>query len=92
MRRKSLSKAKLLVTAESAGKGTRIYTQSVYDFRMEKEWTREQIKERGIEWFLDLADMKQALNWNLNGDERKYQFKWGQCVPGRCTCVAYIFD
>lgn len=92
MRRKSLGKAKLLITAESEGKGDPIYTTSVYDFRTRNEWTQEQINERGINWFLDLDDMKQSLNWNLNGDSSKYQFKWVKSVQNRHTCVAYVFD
>ena len=39
-----------------------------------------------------MEDMKETLNWNLNGDGSKYQFKWGQGTKDCTEGVAYIFD
>lgn len=90
MRTKTLQNAKLVITVES-DKRT-IKTISVFDNRTNEFWTSDRIQERGIEQFLDLADMKETLNWNLNGDELKYQFKWGQSGKETSEGVAYIFE
>lgn len=45
-------------------------------------WDKERIKERGIQYFLNMDDVKETLNWNLNGNDSKYQFKWGHCGNG----------
>lgn len=96
MRRKMLHNAKLVVTVESnkhAEGPIKIKTLSVFDNRTQQLWTDEQIFERGLNsGFMDVADMKMTLNWNLGGDESKYQFKWGQTVNGVSQGVAYIFD
>lgn len=100
MRTKILSKAKLVVTVESCknepivndNPHITIRTVSVFDNRTNEYWTKERIKERGIEHFLDVADMKETLNWNLNGDSNKYQFKWGQSSKLKSEGRAYIFD
>ena len=39
-----------------------------------------------------MDDVKETLNWNLNGDDSKYQFKWGQSGKGISEGYAYIFD
>ena len=79
---------KLAVKVESP-KGTKeLTTISVYDTRTKKQWTEEQIKERGITWFMDMDDMKETLNWNLNGDSKKYKFQWEYTTVG----TAYIYD
>jgi hypothetical protein len=91
MRHKSLSNAKFVITVESNKKDRKIKTISIFDNRTQ-QYRPEYIKERGIEWFLNMADMKETLNWNLNGDSSKYQFKWGQTVNGVSEGRAYIFD
>lgn len=70
----------------------KIITESVYDNRTETFWDEERIKERGIQYFLNMNDVKETLNWNLNGDDSKYQFKWGQSGKGISEGYAYIFD
>lgn len=91
MRRKSLSNAKLIINIES-DKGTKqIKTVSVFDNRTQSYWTNEQIQERGIAKFLNLEDLKETLNWNLNGDSKKYQFRWGQSGKNISEGCAYIF-
>ena len=92
MRRKTLYRAKLVVTVDSDKATRRLTTVSVYDNRTQAYWTPEQIKERGIVHFLDLDDLKETLNWNLNGDSARYNFKWGQSSKTRSTGVAYVFD
>ena len=87
MRTKMLKNAKLVVRVESTNR-PRIDTVSVFDNRTGQFWTDAMIHERGIERFLDMADMSESLNWNLNGDGAKYQFHWVSSNDG----VAYIFD
>ena len=91
MRRKSLKDAKLVVRVESNKQTHRIKTVSVFDNRTGEFWPPERIKERGIVSFLNLADLKETLNWNLNGDDSKYQFIWGQSGKETSDGVAYIF-
>lgn len=91
MRTKSLHNAKLVITVESNKATGKIKTVSVFDNRTQEYWTEDRIHERGIERFLDVDDMKQTLNWNLNGDSSKYQFKWGQSGGGTSEGRAYVF-
>lgn len=91
MRRKSLSNAKLIINIESNKHTKEIKTISVFDNRIQKYWTEEQIQERGISRFLNLPDLKETLNWNLNGDDSKYIFKWGQSGKAISEGVAYVF-
>ena len=92
MRRQNLYKAKLIVRLESDRTTGKIRTVSIFDNRTQEYWSEEQIKERGCEWFVDINDVKETLNWNLNGDSSKYQFKWGQSTKKKSEGIAYIFD
>lgn len=92
MRRKSLSNAKFSINIESNKHTKEIKTTSVFDNRTQKYWTEEQIQERGISRFLNLADLKETLNWNLNGDDSKYIFQWGQSGKVISEGRAYVFD
>lgn len=92
MRRKSLSNAKLVIDIESNKHTKEITTICVYDSRTKNYWTEGQIIERGIKRFLNLSDLKETLNWNLNGDSSKYQFKWGQSGKEISEGRAYVFD
>lgn len=100
MKRKTLQQAKLVVTVESyKGKSIvednphlTIQTVSVYDNRTNEFWSEERIKERGIKYFCTVSDMKETLNWNVNGDSPKYQFKWGQSNKETSIGYAFIFD
>ncbi len=91
MRTKTLSKAKLIVTIKSDKREGTIKTVSVFDNRTQ-QYRPEYIKERGIESFSNMDDVKETLNWNLNGDSNKYQFKWGLSVNKVSEGRAYIFD
>jgi len=92
MRTKTIKNAKLIVRVESDKKLQTIRTLSIYDNRSQEYLTTEYIKERNVVDFLGLPDLKETLNWNLNGDSDKYQFRWGQSSKGFSEGVAYIFD
>lgn len=91
MRTKSLNKAKLVIKVEGNKSTREIITKSVFDNRTQSYWTDERIHERGIEKFLNMEDMKETLNWNLNGDSSKFQFKWGQSSKDSTEGLAYVF-
>ena len=92
MRTKMLKNAKLIVKIISDRKHGEIKTESVYDNRINAYWDKGRIEERGIVSFLNMVDVKETLNWNLNGDSSKYQFSWGQSGNGISEGYAYIFD
>lgn len=92
MRTKILNKAKLVIRVIGNKQSRKIDTVSVFDNREQTYWQEERIKERGITWFLNMNDMKETLNWNLNGDSSKFQFKWGQSSKHTTEGVAYVFD
>ena len=92
MRTKTLNNAKLLVRVIGNKETKEIKTMSVFDNREQEFWSPKRIQERGITEFLNMDDMKETLNWNLNGDSSKYQFKWGQSTKYMSEGVAYIFD
>ena len=92
MKTKTLNNAKLVIRVESNKHTKEIITRDVFDNRTQSYWTDERIHERGIEKFLNMEDMNETLNWNLNGDSSKFQFKWGQGTKDCTEGVAYIFD
>lgn len=92
MRTKSLNNAKLVVTVEGNKHTKEIVTKSVFDNRTQTYWTDEHIQERGIKRFINIEDMKESLNWNLNGNSSKFQFKWGQSGKTSTDGMAYVFD
>ena len=92
MRTKTISNAKLVVNVESNKQDKSIKTTSVFDNRTNEYWTEEHILERGIYFFINAEDLKETLNWNLNGDSSKYQFKWGQSGKDKSDGRAYVFE
>lgn len=92
MRTKTINNAKIIVTIKSNKHTKRIETVSAFDNRTKEDLSEEYIKERGINFFLNLDDLKETLNWNLNGDGKKFQFKWGQSGKTYTEGRAYIFD
>lgn len=92
MRKSAIANAKLVVTVRSEKSDSGIQTVSVFDNRTQRYWSKEEIHERGIERFLDVQDMKETLNWNLSGDEKKYQCMWGKTAGGISEGRAYILD
>ena len=89
---KRLSNAKFIVRVESDKNTKQIKTVSVLNNRTNEYKDEKFIQDRGISWFLNLDDLKETLNWNLNGDSSKYVFKWGQSSKTKSDGVAYIFD
>lgn len=93
---RALNKLKLIVEVTSINHSninrTKIKTISVFDIREQKYWTKEQITKRGIENFLSLPDMKETLNWNLNGDSSLYYFKRIKTSGTAFKGKAFIFD
>ena len=92
MRKKSVGNAKFLVEIFSPKNSKFCETRSILDLRADVHWSPEQILERGVKSFNDLPDLKDTLNWNLNGDSAKYQFQWGQSGKYGTTGYADIFD
>jgi hypothetical protein len=92
MKRKLLSNAKLIALVESKKGQNSLKTISIFDTRVNRYLDEYQIEERNIKSFIDVQDLKETLNWNLNGDASKYQFKWGQTSKYSSQGVAYIFD
>lgn len=89
---KSKTEAKLIVTVKTKGRGDKIHTVAVHDNRTGKDWTPEQIEGRGICDFLDLNDLKESLDWNVNGDPGKYCFNWLFAGRTGSTGAALVFD
>ena len=89
---KRLSNAKFIVRVESDKNTKQIKTVSVLDNRTNEYKDEKFIQDRGISWFLNLDDLKETLNWNLNGDSSKYIFKWGQSSKTNSDGIVYIFD
>ena len=92
MRKKSVENAKFFVEVFSPKGSKFCETRSILDLRINSYWDPEQIRERGVKKFNDLQDLKDTLNWNLNGDSARYQFQWGQSGKSGSTGYAYIFD
>ena len=89
---KRLSNAKFIVRVESDKNTKQIKTVSVLNNRTNEYKDEKFIQDRGISWFLNLDDLKETLNWNLNGDSSKYIFKWGQSSKTNSDGIVYIFD
>ena len=92
MRTKTINNAKLMVIVKSNKGENTIETVSIYNNRENRNLTEEEMTERNVKSFLDLQDLKETLNWNLNGDSSKYQFKWGQSGKYDSEGRAYVFD
>ena len=92
MRTKTIKNAKLVIKVVGNKRTKEIKTINVFDNREQKYWTDERIQERGITHFLNMEDMKVTLNWNLNGDSSRYQFRWCQSTKDSTEGVAYVFD
>lgn len=92
MRKKSAENAKFLVEIFSPKNSKTCETRSILDLRINSYWDPAEILERGVKNFNDLQDLRDTLNWNLNGDSEKYQLQWGQSGKYGTTGYAYIFD
>lgn len=92
MKTKTLKFAKFIIKIESNLTNKTIKTINVFDNRILQYKSDFYIVERNIKDFINVSDMKETLNWNLNGDSTKFQFKWGQRSKKYCEGVAYIFQ
>lgn len=92
MRTKTLKKAKLVIRVLSDKRTKRLTTVSIFDNRTNEFWSKDRIQSRGVERFLNMDDLKETLNWNLNGDDSKFQFRWGQSGKGTSDGYAYVYD
>ena len=64
------------VTLESDNATRRLKTLSIVD--NEGNDRSDLIEKRNLQWFIDMHDMEETLNWNLNGDQSKFKFQWWQ--------------
>lgn len=92
MRKKSAENAKFLVEIFSPKNSKTCETRSILDLRVNSYWDPAEILERGVKNFNDLQDLRDTLNWNLNGDSAKYRFRWGQSGKSGAAGYAYVFD
>lgn len=93
MKQKQLNEAKLIVNFESRPGSDAIRTTSMFDNRIGDYSPDSYIDERGVRNFQDIDDLKETLNWNLNGDPRKYKVKWsGRTSDGISIGKAYVFQ
>lgn len=92
MSKKSLNKAKFFVHLVYNKAEGFIATLQVYDNRTKEYWPLEEIENRGIRQFMDEDDLKETLNWCMNGDSSKYCLKWELSNPYQAYGKAYIFD
>jgi hypothetical protein len=67
---------KLVVTVVTEDEDNGLIVDSVYDNRICDEWTYSKLKEKGLNnTFTDKEDLKECLNWYLDGDSSKYKIK-----------------
>lgn len=88
---KSGWKFKVAVNSKGVRSG-RIDVDGCFDNRTGKWWSKEEMVNRGLTWFLDLQNLKESLNWNLNGDDQKYQFVPEMTTKKALYGTAYIYD
>lgn len=88
---KSGWKFKVAVNSKGVRSG-RIDVDGCFDNRTGKWWSKEEMVNRGLTWFLDLQNLKESLNWNLNGDDQKYQFVPEMTSKKALYGTAYIYD
>ena len=89
---KENKKPTLTFIVSSNKKTSRIITLGVFDNRTQEYWTTEHIISRGVSHFNDMDDMKDTINWCVNGDSTEYYVKKG---PSRGLCTSwyvYVFD
>lgn len=90
---KNTKDLKFIVTVESSKNSSFIKTIGIKDTRTNKELKDDYINKRGITNFSDLKDLKETLNWNLNGCSMKYTFRWcGTTKNGNSIGTAYVFN
>lgn len=84
---------KLVITAMRYNNERGFLVVDVYDNRTCEEWTVDRMKERGLLYgFLDKDDLKDSLNWYLNGDSNKYRIKIKERTKEKTTYTCFIYD
>ena len=93
MRKNSKKQPKRIVTVESDKATREIVLISIVNCEMNEDYT-DKFKEMcpSCEAFKDLDDMKESLNWCLNGDSKKYEFKWVFVGKTKSIGEARIYD
>lgn len=107
MRKKMLNNAKYIVEVVSDKISHDIKIKSVFDKKADRYLTHDEVAESGLRDYTYsdhyykggqviyrtvLDDLKEDLNWMLNGDSSKYQFGWGQSGKDTSVGIAYVFD
>ena len=91
MRTKTLHNAKLIIKIISNKITNKIVTESVYDNRTQTFWDEERIKERGIQHFLNMNDVKEN-NDNLQKIIEPNQKESVKIVPNIDKIIEKIED
>ena len=84
--------AKYVVKITCEGVGEPLFTAMVKDNKRNGQLDDSEIEDRGIWAFGSLKDLKETLNWNLNGDEDKYLFRWDYHCSEYHVGTALVFD
>lgn len=92
MRKKSGLNSKFIVSVRSMKGTTELETVRIFDNINKVEMPSEYALRRGIVTFRNLEDLKEILNWNLNGDSSKFEFEWRMSTGKYSEGFAYIFD
>lgn len=84
---------KLVIMVTKNNDEKNFVVEDVYDNRTCEEWTVDRMKERGLlDGFLDKDDLKESLNWNLNGDSDKYRIKIKERTKEKTIYTCFIYD
>ncbi len=107
MRKSMIDKAKYIVEVISDKATHDIKIKSVFDKKADRYLSHDEVVESGLRDYTysdshykdsqvvyrtALDDLKEDLNWMLNGDRDKYRFSWGQSGATTSSGTAYIFD
>lgn len=86
---KSVCKLQVYGTGKANG-GVHVY--AVYDLRDKEWWNLRRMEDRGLlKGFLSEDNLKESLNWYLNGDSKKYKMKKMKS-NGTIEYVSFIYD
>lgn len=77
-----------LISSRETG---RIRTTRIHDMRTGKDWTAEHAAERGVLHFASLSDMVESINWNVNGDSRRFRYTFGPRTNDGTPITAYVY-
>ena len=107
MKNNLLNKAKYIVKVISNKVTHDIKIESIYDKKANRYLYHDEIIKRGLRDYTysdsynkdnqviyrtALDDLKEDLNWMLDGDNKKYRFIWSQSGKDTSVGISYIFD